>query len=71
MIELVHSEDFSFRHITGSVLIHKDHEDNTFSAGVYVNELLEQIYMSGFATQDAAERWAWDRADKEDNELGE
>ena len=71
MIELVHSEEFSFRHISGSVLIHKDHEDNTFSAELNVNELLEQIYASGFATQSATEQWAWSRAEHEDNKLGE
>lgn len=71
MIELVHSEDFVFRHISGSVLIHKNHEDNTFSAGVYVNELLEQIYKGVFATQGAAEQWAWSRVEHEDKKLGE
>ena len=71
MIELVHSEEFAFRHISGQVLILKNNEDNTFSAELNFNELLEQGYMGGFATQAAAERWAWSCAEQEDNKLGE
>ena len=71
MIELVHSEEFAFRHISGQMLIHKNNKDNTFSAELNFNELLEQSYMDGFATQDAAEQWAWSYAEQEDNKLGE
>lgn len=71
MIELVHSEDFALRHISGQVLILKNNEDNTFSVELNFNELLEQGYMGGFATQDAAEQWAWSCAEQEDNKLGE
>lgn len=71
MIELVHSEEFSFRHISGQVLILKNNEDNTFSAELNFNERLERINEGGFATQDAAEQWAWSCAEQEDNKLGE
>ena len=70
MIELIHSKEFALRHISGQVLIHKNHEDNMFSAEVSVNEIPEPVYEGGFATQDAAEQWAWGRADQEDNKLG-
>lgn len=71
MIELVHSEEFAFRHISGQMLIHKNNKDNTFSAELNVNELLERINEGGFATQSAAEQWALSRAEHEDNKLGE
>ena len=71
MIELVHSKEFALRHISGQMLILKNNEDNTFSAELNVNELLERINEGGFATQDAAEQWAWSCAEQEDNKLGE
>jgi hypothetical protein len=71
MIELVHSEEFALRHISGQLLVLKNNEDNTFSAELNVNELLARINMGGFSTQDAAEQWAWSCAEQEDNKLGE
>lgn len=66
MIELLHEEEFALQHITGKVWIHKDHNDNTFSATVEVNELLTDLYEKGFSTQQAADDWAWEHAYQED-----
>lgn len=66
MIELVHEEEFALQHITGKVLVHKDHNDNTFSATVEVNELQTELYEKGFSTLQAADDWAWEHAYQED-----
>lgn len=71
MIELIHSEEFALKHITGRVLVHKSHKNNTFSAELDVNELIAPVYKNGFATKDAAEQWAWGVAEQEDNRIGE
>lgn len=69
MIELVHEEEFALQHITGKVLIHKDHNDNTFSATVEVNELQTELYEKGFSTLQAVVDWAWEHAYQEDEDI--
>ena len=69
--ELVYEEDVVLKYITGHIAILRNNEDGTFTADLYVSELLEHIRRSDFATQDEAETWVWERAYQEDDNLGD